>query len=102
MSTVRLHLIAEAEEDANEATTFYRRLSPAVAAAFRADLRRVLAPLRERPHSGAPNRHGTRRRHFSDYPYSVIYLLEGDDLRVVAIVHDRRDPEHWRARLPGR
>lgn len=96
--TVRLHIDEEAEADAMEAAAYYRRISPALSAAFRAQLRRVLDLLRQSPRSGAPYLHDTRRSHFARFPYSVIYVLDGDEVKVVAIVNDRRDPEHLRTR----
>jgi toxin ParE1/3/4 len=97
--TVRLHIDEEAEADVVEAAAYYRRISPALSAAFRTQLRSVLDLLRQRPRSGAPYLHDTRRSHFARFPYSVIYVLDDDDVSVVAVVHDRRDPEHLRTRV---
>jgi hypothetical protein len=29
------------------------------------------------------------------FPYSIIYYVRGDELRVIALAHHRRRPEYW-------
>jgi plasmid stabilization system protein ParE len=40
-----------------------------------------------------------RRRAVTRFPYHVIYLEAGSDLRILAIAHDRRKPGYWKDRL---
>ena len=41
-----------------------------------------------------------RRRAVSRFPYHVIYLQMGrEQIRVLAVAHDRRKPGYWTARL---
>ena len=40
-----------------------------------------------------------RRRAVTRFPYHVIYLEAGMDLRILAIAHDRRKPGYWQDRL---
>jgi toxin ParE1/3/4 len=35
----------------------------------------------------------------SDFPYRVVYFVEADTLRIVAVAHSRRRPGYWRDRL---
>jgi plasmid stabilization system protein ParE len=42
---------------------------------------------------------GTRRYVFPAYPYSLVYFVQDDVIRVVAIAHDKRRPGYWRKRL---
>ena len=34
-----------------------------------------------------------------DFPYNVIYRIKDDELLVVAFLHGRRNPDHWRSRF---
>jgi hypothetical protein len=34
-----------------------------------------------------------------DTPFSLVYVLRGDDVEVVAVAHGRRRPGYWRSRL---
>ena len=40
-----------------------------------------------------------RRRAVTRFPYHVIYLEVGTEVRVLAIAHDRRKPGYWKERL---
>ena len=32
-------------------------------------------------------------------PFSLVYILRGDDIEIVAVAHGRRRPSYWRSRL---
>ena len=36
---------------------------------------------------------------FPRYPFTLVYLLRGDGIEVVAVAHGRRRPGYWRSRL---
>lgn len=42
---------------------------------------------------------GTRRRYLlRRFPYSIIYQASADELRVIAVAHQRRRPGYWAGR----
>jgi len=42
---------------------------------------------------------GTRRRYLlRRFPYSIIYQVSTDELRVIAVAHQRRRPGYWAGR----
>ena len=48
---------------------------------------------------GIPAELPVRRRAISRFPYHVVYLQLEDEIRILAIAHDRRRPGYWRERL---
>jgi len=50
------------------------------------------------PVPGVPAETGARRLLLGRFPYAVIYIELGDELRVLAFAHLRRRPGHWRNR----
>ncbi|VFN06687.1 MAG: Plasmid stabilization system protein ParE [Candidatus Kentron sp. G] len=36
------------------------------------------------------------------FPYAVIYRVEGQTIRVIAVMHLRRHPDYWRGRIEYR
>jgi plasmid stabilization system protein ParE len=70
-------------------------------AAFAAESRAAVDHVLEHPYSGAPGEAGTRRKLLQRFPYSLIYLMEGEDehIFIVAVMHQRRKPGYWRDRL---
>lgn len=43
-----------------------------------------------------------RRAGVHRFPYHVAYLVIEDEIRVLAIAHDRRRPGYWKPRAGGR
>ena len=35
------------------------------------------------------------------FPYSIIYRVEGDEVRILVAKHHSRHPEYWKGRLTG-
>ncbi|WP_332851595.1 type II toxin-antitoxin system RelE/ParE family toxin [Duganella sp. S19_KUP01_CR8] len=61
------------------------------------EFERVANLLLLNPQLGALAR-GARRYSMSKFPYSVIYQIAVDELRILAIAHQRRRPGYWRGR----
>ena len=90
---------AEADRELTEGAQFYSREgSKEVAEAFVDEFERVAALLCIQPQLGAQWGNGRRRFPLRKFPYSVIYYLRDDELRIVAIAHHRRRPEYWSGR----
>jgi plasmid stabilization system protein ParE len=57
------------------------------------------ALLLQFPEIGKRLRKNVRRRNISRWPYGIVYVLDADELVIIAIAHHRRRPEYWRSRL---
>jgi plasmid stabilization system protein ParE len=51
--------------------------------------------LSEHPTAGKPLSSRTRRYLMKTFPYLVVYQLKKDTLRIIGIVHEKRDPVNW-------
>ena len=88
----------EAERELIDAAIFYaERADTELGLAFMAEYERALEVLRENPNLGAPWRDVTRRFPLRRFPYSFLFVVEATELRVMALVHQRR-PGYWSAR----
>ena len=47
-----------------------------------------------------PSELPVRRRAVARFPYHVIYIETANQIRILAIAHDRRKPGYWHTRLP--
>ena len=89
----------EADQELTEGALFYAREGNAeVAFAFITEYERVLELLCAHPELGAPWRTGRRRFPVRKFPYSIVYYLRGEEIRVIALAHHRRKPGYWAAR----
>jgi toxin ParE1/3/4 len=96
---VNFWLHPEAREDLREAANFYREnAGVALSQALLAEFERSVGLLLEHPGLGSWWRHGKRRYVMTRFPYSVIYAVVDDQLRILAVAHQRRRPGFWRGR----
>lgn len=85
----------EADWELTEAALYYAREANAdLGLAFIAEFERGIALLCTQPHLGAPWRR-RRRLPLYRFPYSIIYYVSGDELRIIALAHHRRKPQYW-------
>jgi plasmid stabilization system protein ParE len=75
------------------------RRDPAAADGFREELRQVIDAVAANPRTWLRSGNRARRYVFLRYPFSLVYILRGDDVEVVAVAHGRRRPGYWRSRL---
>ena len=90
---------ADAGRELIDGAVYYAEHANAeLAFAFIAEFERALKVLCQAPRLGAVWRHATRRFPLRRFPYSIIYQVKADELRVLAIAHQRRRPGYWTGR----
>jgi toxin ParE1/3/4 len=96
---VRLH--DEADAEFIDAALFYAERSPDVSDAFISAVEEALDQIARMPRSAPawPGRPDVRRRVLTRYPYAIVYLLERDEIFIVAVEHVKRRPGYWLGRL---
>jgi plasmid stabilization system protein ParE len=99
MPAADLEIHPEALLEADAALAWYLERSRGAAEHFLADVDRAIELILEAPYRWPPYLHGARRYVLYKFPYSVIYRVSGDLVRVYAIAHAKRRPGYWKARL---
>jgi toxin ParE1/3/4 len=87
----------EAREELLEAIQFYESESPGLGAAFLSEVNEGLNKLLEFPKSAPVLRGKVRSKPLRRFQYSLIYSLR-DDLRILAVMNQKRRPFYWRGR----
>lgn len=96
---MKASLSREALGDAKAAADWYRdQGSPQAAGRFKEQLGSTLALLCEHPELGTPLAHSLRSFPIRQFPLSVVYRVDGDHLRVIAVAAHRRRPGYWKGR----
>ena len=95
---VRLH--PEASREIEAAAMRYESSSGGLGDEFLTEVSRGLAAVAESPSTWSrhPRMRRVRRFTLSRFPYSVLYLVARDEIRVVAVAHAARRPGYWRSR----
>ena len=89
-AAVRFHPAAAQEVESTY--DWYAARDPAVAHGFREELRRAIETVTSNPRTWPLYGDRARRYVFPRYPFSLVYILRGDDVEVVAVAHGRRRP----------
>jgi len=93
------YLHPDAEQDLREAAEFYqKRAGSDLALAFISEFEYSIGLLLAHPALGALWRNDRRRFIMRRFPYSLIYNVEDQQIRVLAVAHHSRRPVYWRDR----
>jgi len=96
---MKVSLSNEAIEDARSAADWYIDQGAFTAAAlFFDDIEQSIRLVLRHPRIGRPGAAGTRSLRLSSFPYSLVYRLGGEVVRVIAVSAHRRRPGHWLGR----
>lgn len=90
------HLLAE--EELHDAAEYYEHVSPRLGAAFLEEVERAIRQVLEFPESTQEVGAGVRRKLIRRFPYSLLYSIREHDLRILAVMNQRRRPFYWRGR----
>lgn len=93
-----LRFDAAAERELNEAVDFYDLESPGLGDVFLSEAEHALAQVTAFPEAAQPLRDGIRRRILHKFPYALLYSLRADEVRILAVAHQRRRPFYWEER----
>jgi len=86
-------------EDLREAAEFYRQQAGnALSQSFLAEFEHSIGLLLQQPGIGATWRHGMRRFATRRFPFSIIYIVVEEQVRILAVAHHSRRPGYWRGR----
>ncbi|HEX8434878.1 type II toxin-antitoxin system RelE/ParE family toxin [Archangium sp.] len=99
----QLTLSVPAREELRAAVSWYEERSPGLGQELLAAARECFRLIREQPGVGSPvpgvaESVGARRVALKRFPYTVVYVELGEELRVLAFAHMRRRPGYWRNR----
>ncbi len=94
----RLIFHPEAAREAEAARNWYQERSAAAAEGFVVELNHAVAQVASDPLRWPKYRVDTRRYVFDRYPFSLVYRVYDDLVRILAVAHSKRRPEYWISR----
>jgi plasmid stabilization system protein ParE len=96
---VKISVQPAAAEELREAAKFYAdRADRTLGLSLIAEFERALNFLAINPELGAVWRGTARRFPLRRFPYNLVYQIKPDELRVIALAHQRRRPGYWSKR----
>ena len=94
----RFHEAAEAE--LTEAILYYDGKAAGLGDRFLAEIKTATRRIERYPEIAQVIDLGVRAKVLVSFPYSLMYVLDPDDLFIVAVAHHSRRPAYWADRLP--
>ncbi len=91
-----IHEAADAE--INEAADFYNLESPGLGSVFIDEIHRAIESISQFPEAAPLVRGRVRKRPLIKFPYSLVYSVRPDEIRILAVAHQKRRPFYWRGR----
>jgi plasmid stabilization system protein ParE len=89
----------EAEAEIAEAYVYYEAAAEGLGAAFLRAVEACLAAIERSPEQYVVVHQQVRRALLRRFPYAVFYIVEPDQVVVLACFHARRDPKQWQNRV---
>ena len=87
-----------AQDEFEDAALFYEGRSSNLGMAFVDSVSSAITIIRQYPEIGTPHDSGTRRFGIDTFPYSVVYRLDQEVVRVIAVAAHARRPGYWKRR----
>lgn len=99
---MRIEIFPEAFEEMQASARYYEVRQTGLGDRFIDDFENVCALILSFPEIGHPaGPPGVLQFSMSSFPHRVLYYVAGDALRLLAVSHHSRHPEHWKDRLGG-
>jgi plasmid stabilization system protein ParE len=92
---VRVTFNELAERELNDAIQYFEHERVGLGLAFLAEVRRCTAVIEQHPNSGTIVLGSVRRTLCQRFPYGLLYIVDQDEVRVLAVMNLRRRPGYW-------
>lgn len=96
---MRARFLKPAEAEVDEAVTYFDEQRTGLGERFEQDLLATVSFVTTHPFSGKPISKLVRKFPLRTFKYNLVYVLDDEELIIVAVAHHRRRPGYWHGRL---
>lgn len=96
---MKLRFAAAARRELNEAAIWLELQETGLGERFLLEVAQARRLILEHPNAWHPMGTTLRRCHLKRFRYGLIYRIKGDAIEIIAVAHDRQQPEYWRNRI---
>ncbi len=96
---MKLKFLNVVEAEQTEAAAYYESQGIGLGSDFVDELSRTVGRILEHPNAWSPSSRRTRSCRMKRFPYSVIYRVYEEEILIVALQHQSREPASWEHRV---
>ncbi len=96
---MKLKYHPKARLELNEATDHYEKRQRGLGWDFLEEVQLTIRRILDFPNAWQPLSANTRRCLTNRFPFGLIYQVKADEIRIIAIAHQKRRPGYWQGRL---
>jgi toxin ParE1/3/4 len=93
MKSVIFHPLAE--QELLDAVSYYEQQEAGLGLDYLGEVEHAVNFLVRYPEAGGKVRGTVRRLTFPKFPYSLLYRVVEEQIRVLALAHHKRKPQYW-------
>ncbi len=95
----KLIIRPEARTDLLDAFQWYQEQRSGLGFDFKLCVDEVFSKLLKHPSIYKKVYNNIRRAVIQRFPFGIFYIIENDNIIILAVLHARRDPENWKNRI---
>ena len=95
----RLSIHEAAERELNDAANFYNYEEPNLGIIFLDEVEKAIEQISLHPQSSPLINVAVRCKLLRRFPYSILYSIKPNEIRILAIASQKRRPFYWRGRV---
>jgi toxin ParE1/3/4 len=93
MRSVIFHPLAE--QELLDAVSYYEQQETGLGLEYLGEVEHAVNFLMRYPEAGSKVRGSIRRLTLPKFPYSLLYRVSEEQIRVLAVAHHKRKPQYW-------
>jgi plasmid stabilization system protein ParE len=91
--------LSPAEWEMVQAARYYESNLPLLGSEFLSEVKRVVKGIETHPEAAPKVKGDIRRRVLRRFPYAILYQVDPDEIVILAVMHQRRQPDYWHGRI---
>jgi len=95
----KLRILLPAEQELYDAAAYYESHAPGLGQEFLKKIESAFREIQLSPTRWSIHADGIRRRPLHRFPFSILYRIGSNSVVIVAVMHQRRNPDYWADRL---
>lgn len=96
---MKYRFLTPASHELQEAIDYYEEIEMNLGLRLLQDFKKALDRIMKHPEAWPLCYGEFRKCRLNVFPYSIVYLIQSDEILIVALPHAKREPRYWKSRI---